>query len=228
MTDPTRFLDDIRIASPCRASWDAMTGTDTVRFCGQCRLNVYDLSAMTAAEAAALVARTEGRLCVRLYRRADGTTITRDCPVGLRAAVRRASRAAGALLATLAGMFCVPAARAQDGTGELMGGVTPQRQEHVKMGKIALPRGRDVSISVTDSSGAPVGGAVVSLTDLGTGEAVEADVDGEDGRYVFRRVEPGVYTLTVAADGFELSLPKTLRVKRGQPIRLQVRLHPAR
>src|SRR5262245_1451782 len=99
MTNPARLLDDVRIASPCTASWDAMTGSETVRFCDQCRLSVYNLSAMTAAEAAALVERTEGRMCARLYRRADGTVITRDCPVGLRAAMRRAGRAAGAALA---------------------------------------------------------------------------------------------------------------------------------
>src|ERR1700733_1488630 len=27
------LLDDLRIASPCSASWDAMTGDDQVRFC---------------------------------------------------------------------------------------------------------------------------------------------------------------------------------------------------
>jgi hypothetical protein len=35
---------------------------------------------MTAAEAAALIAGREGRLCARLFRRADGTVITADCP----------------------------------------------------------------------------------------------------------------------------------------------------
>ena len=49
-----------------------MAGTDTVRFCGLCRLNVYNISEMKAEEAARLLARTEGRLCVRLYKRKDG------------------------------------------------------------------------------------------------------------------------------------------------------------
>jgi hypothetical protein len=41
-------LDEIEIATPCPASWEAMTGDDRSRFCGQCRLNVYNLSAMLA------------------------------------------------------------------------------------------------------------------------------------------------------------------------------------
>ena len=38
MTDPNRLLNDIRIATPCTASWNQMTGTDTVRFGGECKL----------------------------------------------------------------------------------------------------------------------------------------------------------------------------------------------
>jgi len=43
---------------------------------------------MTAVEATALIAQHEGKLCVRFYRREDGTIMTKDCPVGA-AKVRR-------------------------------------------------------------------------------------------------------------------------------------------
>jgi len=68
-----------------------MIGTDRVRFCGQCNLNVYNLSSMTKTEAESLIAQTEGRLCVRFYRRTDGSILTRNCPIGLRAIQRRVS-----------------------------------------------------------------------------------------------------------------------------------------
>ena len=101
-------LDNIRIASPCNADWDEMIGNDRARFCGQCKLNVYNLSSMTREEAELLIGRTEGRLCVRYFRRADGSVMTKDCPVGLRAIRRRMSyvaRAAGsAVLGFLAGL----------------------------------------------------------------------------------------------------------------------------
>jgi hypothetical protein len=86
---PTFALDDVRVASPCYARWDEMAGDDRVRFCGSCRKNVYDLSNMSRGEAEALVRGAEGRLCVRFYRRADGTLLTQNCPVGLAAARQR-------------------------------------------------------------------------------------------------------------------------------------------
>jgi len=62
---------------------------ERVRFCSQCNLNVYNLSGMSRREAEALVMKTEGRLCVRFYRKADGSILTQNCPVGLKAIKRR-------------------------------------------------------------------------------------------------------------------------------------------
>ena len=83
------MLDRVSIASPCPANWDSMPGTDQVRHCSQCNQNVYNLSAMTRRQAEKLLRETEGRLCARLYRRADGTILTENCPAGLRAIGRR-------------------------------------------------------------------------------------------------------------------------------------------
>ena len=87
--NPLSVLDGLTIASPCPASWDAMTGDDRVRFCASCSKYVYNVSDLTASEALAVIAGTEEGTCLRLYRRKDGTVLTADCPVGLRAAVRR-------------------------------------------------------------------------------------------------------------------------------------------
>jgi hypothetical protein len=83
------LLENVQIAAPCPASWDEMTGNDRVRFCRQCEKSVYDLSAMRRDEAEALLSEKEGKICVRLYRRADGTVLTADCPVGVRRRRRR-------------------------------------------------------------------------------------------------------------------------------------------
>ncbi len=86
-----------RIASPCTADWDAMAGDERVRFCSECNLHVYNLSDMTSHQAATFLSEAEGRTCVRFYRRADGTYLTRDCPTGLAAVRRKIARlAAGA------------------------------------------------------------------------------------------------------------------------------------
>ena len=60
-------------------------------------MNVYNISKMSKAEAEQLIGQAEGRLCVRYYRRKDGSIITQNCPVGLRALKRRVSRIAAAI-----------------------------------------------------------------------------------------------------------------------------------
>lgn len=105
MNDNRDWLDGIGIASPCSADWNAMQGDDRCRFCSQCNLHVFNLSSMTRRDAEALVrervARPGQRLCVRFSRRADGTVLTQDCPVGLRARLRRAGTRVAAAFAAL-------------------------------------------------------------------------------------------------------------------------------
>jgi hypothetical protein len=76
------ILDEISIASPCEAEWAEMAGDHRVRFCASCSKHVYNIMAMTAEEATALILESEGKLCARIYRRSDGTVLTADCPVG--------------------------------------------------------------------------------------------------------------------------------------------------
>src|SRR5437660_5089748 len=98
-------LKNVSVAAPCSVDWDTMIGDERVRFCGQCQLNVYNLSAMPRAEAQAFVARTEGRLCVRFYRRKDGSIMTDNCPVGLRALRRRVQRIRKAVASSVLGFL---------------------------------------------------------------------------------------------------------------------------
>lgn len=101
----TNPLDNIHVASPCSANWNEMYGSDRKRFCGDCKLNVYNLSDMSRQEAENLLLTSEGRLCFRFFRRADGTVLTKNCPVGWRAVERRVSRVATAAFSMVAGLF---------------------------------------------------------------------------------------------------------------------------
>lgn len=105
MNQYTNPLNNIRIASPCSQDWNQMIGTDRQRYCGECKLNVYNLSGMTATEAENLLLNSEGRLCVRFFKRADGTVLTEDCPVGWQAFKRRASRISTAVASLFIGLF---------------------------------------------------------------------------------------------------------------------------
>lgn len=82
-------LEDIEIRSPCDVPWDSLRGNERVRTCGKCRENVYNISAMTRVEALRLIRAQEGRVCVRILRRPDGTVVTGECWSRLRAARRR-------------------------------------------------------------------------------------------------------------------------------------------
>lgn len=95
----SNILDSLMIAAPCNVGWDNMQGTDKVRFCHQCNLNVYNTSKMTGSELQQLLATDAEMPCLRLYRRADGTVITEDCPVGLRK-IRDRFRQLGRLVAS--------------------------------------------------------------------------------------------------------------------------------
>jgi hypothetical protein len=116
--DPTTVLKTIRIASPCHASWADMSGDDRVRHCSLCRKTVYNLSALPADEAAALVVRTEGKICGRFYRRRDGTILTADCPVGAGIAARgRLRRLTGCALTGVLVVLSGALARGSGGSG---------------------------------------------------------------------------------------------------------------
>ena len=73
------------------------------------------LGQLPAAEAADLVTRTEGRLCVRLYRRRDGTVLTADCPDGVarrrRGRLYRVASAVALGFSSLTGLGLVVRAR---------------------------------------------------------------------------------------------------------------------
>jgi hypothetical protein len=105
MTKFTSPLNNLKVASPCSQDWEAMIGSDRKRFCGECQLNVYNLSGMTRGEAENLLLNSEGRLCVRFYKRADGTVLTKDCPVGWQALKKRISKTAAAFVSLIFGLL---------------------------------------------------------------------------------------------------------------------------
>jgi hypothetical protein len=85
---------DLKISSPCPMRWESLAGDDRIRYCGRCRLNVYNLAEMSRDEVEGIVRTTRGRLCGRLYLRGDRTATLRDCPGGRGRLVGRGIRKA--------------------------------------------------------------------------------------------------------------------------------------
>ena len=79
MSLPKINLDVIRIPDPCPVPWDSMHGSARVRFCSQCKLDLFNLSELAREEAEALIVANEGKLCASYYQRTDGTVMSKDC-----------------------------------------------------------------------------------------------------------------------------------------------------
>ena len=157
MANELPLLDQITIASPCSAPWEKMQGNDQVRFCKQCEKHVYNFSEMTRADAKALIIAKEGKLCGRYFRRKDGTTLTRDCPVGVKQVRVRAVRAlcgvAATFLALVSGVIWGRSAAGTSQTGvdilddgplsRFASWVNPRPRFEALGGVICLPKGYD-------------------------------------------------------------------------------------
>lgn len=179
---------ELRIASPCSANWARMQGDERVRYCPECKLNVYNFDAMDSSEIESLVRNREGRLCARFYARPDGTLLTHNCPVGFRAKVRRVSRIAGAILSATTAAMSATFAMAQTGaTGSLS--TQSQRLES------------SLLLEVTDQSGAVITHAKVSLTDRGKKTAYEGVTDSK-GQLLVPHLALGTYSVFIAAANF--------------------------
>ena len=140
-------LNQISVAKPCSANWDEMSGDERSRHCGMCKLNVYNLSGMTSDQIEALIQAKEGKLCVRLFKRTDGTVITQDCPVGLAKLRKRLAILSGAMAASI--FLAAGTVLAKVGFGNDSGRVPPSQAvknwlnppvPHTEiMGKMAMP-----------------------------------------------------------------------------------------
>lgn len=180
-----------------------MVGDERVRFCAECNRNVYNLSAMTALEGEQLVAARTGRMCVRYYRRADGTVLTADCPVGWRTRVVRASRLVGVALSAAMGLSF---AAAQSRTGDEP---SLAQIENAKYG---------VEVEVTDPDGAIVSGATVRLIRKDNDTELQR-ISNLAGWVQFPMQIGGRYEVEVGAAGFT-----TVRVVLDHPRNQTVRV----
>jgi len=160
---PLPLLDQVRVASPCKADWNEMLGDERVRYCLGCEKNVYNLSSMQREDAEALLRERLGNeLCVRFYQRADGTILTQDCPEGVKKKRRKklalAVAGAGAMAAAAATMFfkstCVQGER-----GPVAGAAMYPIEPTPMMGEIADPTPTPVPTPPTMGSAVPVMGA---------------------------------------------------------------------
>lgn len=219
MSEGSDLLSRVRIASPCTAGWEAMEGDERARFCRLCSLHVYNLSEMTRAEAEALIARTEGRLCGRLYRRADGTVLTKDCPTGLRAVRQRVTRRAGAALAAVLGLCALALGQEKGKAAESCDTGAARVLRAAKQAGAAALKG-----VVLDPAAGGIPGARVVFTDKAEGRKYEATASAE-GAFEFASLPPGAYLVEVSAPYFKSLTMTHLAVGGDESVRLELTLN---
>lgn len=219
MRNRRNLMDRVRVATPCPATWERMAGDERARHCTLCDLNVYNFAAMDRDEIHELLTRTEGRLCARLYRRTDGTILTKDCPSGARALRRRLSRWSSAMMAALVSVAALLSGCA---TGKSRLSRSPSRVE-LKIERTATPQPAVFAGVVLDESGNPLPGVAVVLRD----EAVQREmtaVTGADGAFQVSPLNEGLYRVEVQLIGFASALVEHVPLKQNENTRARVSL----
>ncbi len=205
-------IANLRIAVPCPASWEGMAGDERVRHCTLCSLNVYNFAEMTRAEVGELLVRTEGRVCVRLYRRADGTVLTRDCPTGLRALRRRASRVAAALITAL---LALPSLAFGGTIWKKPRFRTRGSSVELKIERLATSQPAVFDGVVRDQGGMPLPGVTVAVRDETSNRELTIVTD-VDGAFRFASLNDGLYQVEMILEGFKPARMDHLQVKAGE------------
>jgi len=199
MTTSNNLLRNLRIATPCHVGWENMTGDERVRFCDSCKLHVYNFSELTSREIESLVLKTNGRLCGRMYQRADGTILTRDCPVGLRAVRHRVARFAGAVFATILGLCSVTFSQTNSDKSSQSKQTASFKIEHNRTDVESF--GKLIG-TVVNSAGGVLIGAEVTLKNNETREQRTTRTD-ELGTFLFGDLSTGKYVLSMSAPGMK-------------------------
>jgi len=216
----TRFdINSLRVASPCPASWDDMTGDERTRACGLCKLNVYNLSAMTANEVETLITGSKGRLCIRLYRRADGTVITQDCPVGIRALQKRVTRIAVAAFASVLGLFSIGFGQKDDKKDEKT--IDASKLDVVKT--VIQAQTGEVTGTIVDENGAVIPGAKITL--LRDSKTPLTSTSNEEGNFEIVGIEPGLVEIQVRRPLFKRLAIQNLKIESGVRLKLDLTLN---
>lgn len=78
---------------------------------------------------------------------------------------------------------------------------------------------------VVDSTGAVIAGAMVEVVNTGTGEKRTVTTN-EDGIYTVPNIEPGLYNVTVTADGFATGAAKEVKISVSFVTSLRIELKP--
>lgn len=211
-------VNNLRVASPCSVGWETMSGDERVRRCHSCELNIYNISEMTKTEVEDLITKREERVCIRLYKRADGTVLTKNCPVGFRAYQKRVARFACATLATIFGLFTVSFGQKEnDNSSDSSEAKIIRTSSQNQTGTL--------SGIVYDSNGALVPSVEMHLYKEGKKKPLKIKSNA-DGKYFINHITAGIYAIDVKAQGFKKYKVENVVIKINKKTLLDITLIP--
>ncbi len=198
------LIDSIEVKDECLEDWNEMTGSDTARFCGHCDLNVHNVSALSRKQAMRLVRQSNGRICVRYVKNpVDNKPVFTDKLYQITSRVGIAAGVLGTTLAlsTLAYAQGKPALNKSISDAQTEEFLKDKDSDKDKFDGTAI----SFSGTITDSVGAVIPNATVTLTNLKTNESRAATTDSE-GVYKFENVVAARYKVQAIAAAFKESV----------------------
>jgi hypothetical protein len=138
------------ISSPCSVKWDDMQADQSnisVRFCGDCKLNVHNLSSLSDEEVVVLLDKKAAgeRVCTYFYRKDDGTLVTDNCPKQMKQMRDRLQAYAASMMVAL----CWQLASSADAQGLVGQPVDPRYTQVGHLGDMGYDCARDLSRMAT-------------------------------------------------------------------------------
>jgi hypothetical protein len=174
---------------------------------------------MTSNEIRSLLIAKEGHVCGRMYQRTDGTILTRDCPVGLRALRKRVAGFASAVFATLISAFSV--AFSQTGQRPVLSGrISVIKLEQLTPTDEQKPLFKGV---VKDINGAVILNAEIVLINTAT-KVKRTAFSANEGTFVFEEIVEGMYELNIKAAGFKTLHRSFLFLGQGEDTTAEITL----
>ena len=218
---PKHFLNNLTIPTPCSADWNSMIGNDQVRFCEHCNLDVHNLSLMTRNQAQRLVARSNGRLCVRYHCDPEGGPRTLPIPQKLHLIGRRASKlAAGAFSVTLSVTSAVAygSQNHQSGYSNAPGVAQPGARWGL---------GSSIVGTITDQNGAVIPSGAPSYYRTSNCSLALYASTSFSGQFRIESLQAGVYNLRIEAPGFAAEQMEGVYVRANGEVRVDRTLRVA-
>lgn len=205
------FIDNVKVGTPCSEDWEKMRGNSQVRMCDHCVKEVTDLSTFTRKQAKRMVRSSDGNICIRYVEHpvtkrpmfADQFhQITRRAP-GIAAGVMTASMSFSTIayaqggtvdsgIVALDGPISVTGIARKSETGKQ----TADAEKKIETLSYGTLEG-----TITDTAGALVPNASVSIKNVDTSEERSTTTD-DDGHYYMSSLSSGKYLIAASAPGF--------------------------